>query len=177
MNQGNLDKKFQGDDGVWQDGGLFFYFPTQNQWIALFFAFASQAWHTDDQTGHPVVVVEGPTPGNQPRPDEPDFRVRIVAALVNPIGPAPEKETVTLLNTTPASIDVSGWQIADRLKNKCALSGTLPAGAAQIFPLASNVQLGNKGGIISLLDANGLKVDGVQYTQAQGEREGWTIVF
>ncbi|MBI1259711.1 MAG: DUF2278 family protein [Chloroflexi bacterium] len=176
MNQGSLDKQYTKDDGVWQDGGLLINFPSQNQWIAMFFAFASQAWHTDDQTGHAIVVVEGPTPGNQPRPEEPDFSVRIIAALVNPIGPAPEHETVTLLNTTPNPIDVSGWQIADRLKNKCTISGTIASGAAQMFPLPQNVQLGNKGGIITLMDANGLKIDGVQYTQDQA-REGWTVVF
>jgi hypothetical protein len=27
--------------------------------------------------------------------------VRIIAALVNPLGPAPEQETVTLINTGP----------------------------------------------------------------------------
>jgi hypothetical protein len=31
----------------------------------------------------------------------------------------------------------------------------------------ANVQLGNSGGIITLLDENGLKVDGVSYTQGQ----------
>ncbi|MFL5586167.1 MAG: hypothetical protein ACJ797_05620 [Ktedonobacteraceae bacterium] len=39
------------------------------------------------------------------------------------------------------------------------------------------VQLGNKGGIITLLNAQGLKVHGVSYTQEQAQREGWAIVF
>jgi uncharacterized protein YukJ len=177
MNQGSLDEGFRRDDGVWQDGGLLIHFPAQSQWVALFFAFASQAWHTDDQTGHALVDVSGPQPGNQPRPDEPDFRVRIIAALVNPIGPAPEQETVMLLNTTPDPIDLTGWQIADRLKTTCPISGMLAPGAAQVFLLPQNVQLGNKGGTITLLDASGLKVDGVQYTQEQARREGWTVVF
>ncbi len=103
--------------------------------------------------------------------------MRIIAALVNPMGPAPEHETVTLLNTTPDPIDLTGWQIADRLKNKTTLSGTLAAGAAQKFDLPHTVQLGNKGGIITLLDASGLKVDGVEYTADQARREGWTVVF
>jgi hypothetical protein len=39
------------------------------------------------------------------------------------------------------------------------------------------MQLSNKGGIITLLDDDGLKVDGVSYTAAQGDQPGWTIVF
>jgi uncharacterized protein YukJ len=92
MNQGN-DPGHRGEDGVWQDGGLIQRFPATDQWVAIFLAFQSQAWHTDDATGHRL---PGPTPGPgpTPHPSEPDFRVRIVAALVNPIGPAPEAETV-----------------------------------------------------------------------------------
>jgi hypothetical protein len=39
------------------------------------------------------------------------------------------------------------------------------------------VQLGNRGGIITLLDNRGLKVDGVSYSEQQAQREGWTLVF
>lgn len=165
MNQGN-DASHKGDDGVWQDGALMFHFPSTQQWVAVFLAFQSQAWHTDDQTGH--ALVDGPAP---------DHLVRIVGALVNPLGPAPEQETVTLLNASPTDIDLSGWKIADRLKNKMALSGTVPSGAAITLKLSQNVQLGNNGGMITLLNEKGLKVDGVSYTAQQAQKEGWTIVF
>jgi len=33
------------------------------------------------------------------------------------------------------------------------------------------------GGVITLLDADGLKVDGVAYTRDQARREGWSTVF
>ncbi|SBW22497.1 hypothetical protein FDG2_2732 [Candidatus Protofrankia californiensis] len=39
------------------------------------------------------------------------------------------------------------------------------------------MQLGNSGGLITLLDRRGLKVDGVSYTGAQAGHEGWTITF
>jgi hypothetical protein len=97
--------------------------------------------------------------------------------LVNPSGGAPERETVTILNASPNSINLNGWQIADRLKNKHTLSGTLKAGATMVIALPQTVQLGNKGGIITLLDNQGLKVDGVSYTEAQAKKEGWTVVF
>jgi uncharacterized protein YukJ len=175
MNQGNVGQ-FTKDDGVWQDGGIILHFPSTDQWVGVFLAFQSQAWHTDDHTGHRLEE-PGPGPGPEPSPTEPDFRVLIIGALINPIGPAPERETVTLLNATPAAIDLAGWQIADQQKRKLALSGTLAAGETRQIVLAPPVQLGNKGGIITLLDNHGLKVHGVSYTKADADREGWTVVF
>ncbi|GCE18704.1 hypothetical protein KDK_25040 [Dictyobacter kobayashii] len=51
MNQGN-DPGHEQEDGVWQDGALFIYLPTQDQWMAVFLKFQSQASQTDDTTGH-----------------------------------------------------------------------------------------------------------------------------
>ena len=171
MNQGN-DPNFAHDDGVWQDGALVFRFPSTDQWVALFLAFQSQAWHTDDNTGHAISE-----PGHVPGPAEPDRVVRIVGALVNPIGPAPEAESITLLNASPEPVELAAWEIADRLKNKQSLTGTIAAGVTLTVPVQLPVQLGNRGGIITLLDDQGLKVDGVSYTEQQAQREGWTLVF
>jgi uncharacterized protein YukJ len=176
MNQGNIPP-FLGDDGVWQDGGLVLQFSSTQQWVGIFLAFQSQAWHTDDTTGHTSPDTPHPGPGPQPGPGEPDHAIRIVGALVNPIGPAPEHETVTILNASPSAINLTGWQIADRLKNKHGLSGTINAGATRVIALPPSVQLGNKGGMITILDDKGLKVDGVAYTGDQAKKEGWTLVF
>ncbi len=51
MNQGNASR-WQGDDGVWQDGCLMFHLAKQNEWRAIFLAFQSQSFNTDDKTGH-----------------------------------------------------------------------------------------------------------------------------
>jgi uncharacterized protein YukJ len=52
MNQGNA-RQFASDDGVWQDGALLLQFATPaNEWAALFLAFQSQTWRTDDLSGH-----------------------------------------------------------------------------------------------------------------------------
>jgi uncharacterized protein DUF2278 len=165
MNQGNV-APFLGDDGVWQDGGFVLQFLSTRQWVAIFLAFRSQAWHTDDTKGHTI----SDTP-------EPDHRIHIVGALVNPIGPAPEHETVTILNASPSAINLAGCQIADKLKNKHGLSGTINAGATLVISLPPSVQLGNNGGMITLLDIKGLKVDGVAYTGEQAKKKGWTLVF
>ena len=53
MNQGN-SARFRGDDGVWQDGGLLL--RLDGRWVGIFLAFQSQAWHTDDSTGHAIAA-------------------------------------------------------------------------------------------------------------------------
>ncbi|MFE9997717.1 DUF2278 family protein [Streptomyces avermitilis] len=170
MNQGN-SRRFEGDDGVWQDGGLLIHFPAQSRWVGVFLAFQSQKWHTDDATGHALDVAgPRPEPGLQP--------VRLVAALVNPPGPAPEAESVTLINASPAPVDLTGWRLVDRLGHGGPVPpGPLAAGATLSAPLSDGAQLGNHGGEITLLDADGLKVHGVSYTAEQAAHEGWTVVF
>ena len=169
MNQGN-SARFRGDDGVWQDGGLLLRFPAENRWVGIFLAFQSQAWHTDDVTGHAIA--------DRPEPAKEGAAVRIIAAMVNPIGPAPERETVTLINASPQPVDLTGWRIADRMKQTCSLpSGPLAAGATLNVTLNGRVALGNNGGSITLLERTGLKVSGVSYTAEQARSEGWTLTF
>ena len=104
--------------------------------------------------------------------------MRIVAALVNPVGPAPEREIVTLLNASPVPVDLTGWRLADRMKRACPIPAVpLAPGATLAVELAPTVQLGNGGGAITLLDPAGLKVDGVAYTADDARQEGWQIVF
>lgn len=177
MNQGNTGR-FRGDDGVWQDGGLLLHYPDANQWVAIFLAFQSQVWHTDDQTGHTVADLPAAGPAPTPGPAEPDHTVRIVAALVNPVGPAPERETVTLINASAQDLNLDGWSLADRLKQRMPLDPiTLSAGDATRVQLRPPIQLGNQGGLLTLLNPAGLKVDGVAYTKEQAKAEGRTLVF
>jgi hypothetical protein len=104
--------------------------------------------------------------------------VRIAAALVNPIGGAPEQETATLINTSGNVVDLGGWALLDRLKRRMPLEQViLPPGEAIRVRLRDPVQLGNRGGLLTLLDPAGLKVDGVAYTEEQAAEEGRTIVF
>lgn len=175
MNQGNSGS-FIKDDGVWQDGGLILRFPGQDQWVAIFLKFQSQAIHTDDVTGHRLTDVPQPPPTPTPTPDRPDGLVRILAAQVNTLT-SPEDETVILLNTSPQPIDLNGWSLADSRKNRKPLTGSLPPGEPRVFHVRPEVELSNKGGIISLLNAQGLKVHGVSYTRDQAREPGWTLVF
>jgi uncharacterized protein YukJ len=171
MNQGN-SAEFERDDGVWQDGGLLVHLTGEARWVGIFLAFQGQAWHTDDTTGHALDQIAPPPTTSEPP------ALRILAAMVNPAGPAPEEETVLLLNASPEPVDLAGWRIADRLKNSCAVpGGPLAAGATRQVTVVDGLQLGNGGGSITLLDAGGLKVSGVSYTAEQARREGWMIVF
>jgi uncharacterized protein YukJ len=171
MNQGNKGK-FGQENGVYQDGGLLIHFGDRNQWVAAFFAFQSQSFHTNDQTGAPL----DDKVGTDPIPVSAD--IRIIAALVNPLGEDPGKETVILLNTTSSRIDLSGWSLSDRLKKKHKLSGFIePDSTLKVALSGQDVQLSNNGGIITLLNQQDLKVDGVSYTKENVQQQGRTIVF
>jgi hypothetical protein len=58
-----------------------------------------------------------------------------------------------------------------------ALEGAIPGGETLRVQLTPQVVLPNRGGVITLLDAAGLKVDGVAYTGDQAAAPGTTIVF
>jgi uncharacterized protein YukJ len=182
QNQGNSGR-FAKDNGVWQDGGLLFQFPGSDQWVAVFLRFRTQTWHTDDQTGDPLAPpVSGPPSdaagdgADLPTTTEPDGLVRIVAALVND-AKTPERETVTLLNTSPRKIALQGWFLLDKAEAKVPLSGELGPGETKAFPIQRPAALSNKGGLITLVNADGLKVDGVSYTKKQASNPGWTLKF
>lgn len=190
MNQGNPappagKRPWFEDNGPWQDGGLIFRFPRQDQWTSMFMKFQSQAWHTDDSTGRPlgesVLGAEPPAshailPHAVPTQAQPDGLVRIVAALVNDTA-SPEHETVTLLNTADRAIDLTGWTLADRTKRRMPLSGEIPRGGTLTVNVAPPVELSNHGGLITLLNDRGVKVHGVSYTRDQARTPGLTIAF
>ncbi|HSK75982.1 MAG TPA: DUF2278 family protein [Thermoanaerobaculia bacterium] len=182
MNQGS-PPPHKGDNAIWQDGALFIHFPVEDKWLAFFLAFQSQHAQTDN-AGHPVpgspkfgpasVVVGG---GGVEAPAA--AGVNIVAALVNPPGNDVGLETVTLLNARPEPVSLSGWKLEDGAGHRSPLNGEVVAPGETIrIPLDGlAVQLSNKGGTLSLLDPNGLKVHGVAYTKQQASAQGWTVVF
>jgi len=167
MNQGNPLDDHCADNGTYQDGALLLHYPARDRWIAIFLAFQTQAWHTSDRTGSPLMKRGG----------NPEYCVRIVAALVNPKGDDTGRETVTLLNTTARPVDLRGWSLADRWKHRAPLTGVLPPAEAITVTLPPGVALGNEGGLITLLDPRGRKVHGVAYTRHQAQEPGRLIVF
>lgn len=177
MNQGN-SAGYRRDDGVWQDGALLIQFPRTARWVGIFIKFQSQGWHTDDKHGHTIKAGPGEIDTDMVIHDEPDLVVRIVAALVNPAGDDPGHETVTLLNTTRRTVDLSGWALSNKFKEKYVLRNRqIGPGDTLTIKLPAEVPLSNDGGIITLLNRQGLKVHGVAYTRGQAARQGWTITF
>jgi uncharacterized protein YukJ len=174
MNQGNPRGNYYNDNGPWQDGGLLFHFSSLERWIAVFTAFQSQAFHTDDVTGHPLndLPIDD---HNQPENQNP---VRLVAAMVNPAGDDTGKEYVILLNKNGRQpINLNGWQLLDKLDNKDVISNkTIEAGGTLRINLSGKeAQLGNQGGTITLLDGKGLKVDGATFTKKDASNEGMLV--
>jgi uncharacterized protein YukJ len=174
MNQGNVPPDHDKDNGVYQDGAFFIYYPDEKRYIAVFCKFQSQVVHTDDASAAPIT-----NPAGVPVTPETDTPVVITAALVNPRGVDTGKERVYLLNTTDETIDLDGWVIVDKANNRDVLSGvTIGGGDVFKYTLKGNgAQLSNKGGTISLLNKEGLKVSGVSYTADDAKSEGRIVQF
>ncbi len=168
MNQGSIGR-FQHDNGVYQDGALLIHFPSRDEWIGIFLAFQSQCFHTDDRTGHAI---------DEACKQPVEEAVKIIAAQVNPMGHDPGHESVVLINISPSPVNLERWTLADKNKRQHRLSGVLEAGSVLTVSLSgADVQLSNKGGIITLLNAQGIKIHGVSYTKVDARKQGWMIIF
>jgi poly(U)-specific endoribonuclease len=131
----------------------------------------------------PPVVVTNPDP-SQPSVVTPPVvasSVRIVAALVNPMGDDPGRETVTLINTGTAEVSLEGWMLLDAMNHRYQVSdqvAKIAAGGTFVIRLPKNsVQLSNKGGEIRLLNREGKVAHQVSYTKKQAQEQGITILF
>lgn len=108
-----------------------------------------------------------------------DGQVKIIAALVNPIGDDPGSEMISLVNMSSASIDLAGWRLLDKMNNRYEIADlTLRGGSTATIVLPKNsMQLSNKGGEIRLLNSSNQIVHRVTYSKEQASREGLTITF
>ncbi|TCL73805.1 DUF2278 family protein [Rhizobium sp. BK251] len=184
MNQGD-GGSFKATNGPNQDGALLIHFTDTNEWVAIFLGFQTQNWNTDPVTGDPVSAERGGQGrGEGTRRPQPVVAssIRIVAALINPVnGPGgTEAETVTIANRSDMAAALDGWRIRDGSGKSQTLNGTLAAGEFRTIPLngaAGGPQLGNKGGDIILVNAEGAVADRVGYGKSETANEGWTTIF
>jgi uncharacterized protein YukJ len=185
MNQGSA-----GDNGGrYRDGALFVDFPASGITHALFLKFQNQVWHTKGEQAIPIAdapaVAEIAIPETGPiapwailPEDSPTRLATIISALVNPMGRDRGHESVTILNLSADRLDLSGWTLQDERERQQQLRGSVAPSESITIPLdGTSMQLNNKGGTITLLEARGLKVDGVAYTAAQAKEAGRPIVF
>jgi poly(U)-specific endoribonuclease len=121
----------------------------------------------------------GPDPARPPMPPFVDSPVRIIAALVNPVGDDQGHETVTLVNTGALAQSLEGWFLVDKAGLRFGLSDvTLAPGIAQTVRLpVKSIQLSNKGGEIRLVNRDGHTAHLVHYSKAQAKDQGRTILF
>ena len=95
--------------------------------------------------------------------------------MVNPSGDDAGKEYVILLNKSSKDIDLNGWSIMDKSNERhdVITNKIIPAGDTLKIRLSGEgAQLSNKGGIITLLNSEGLKIDGVSYTSTDADVQG-----
>jgi hypothetical protein len=97
--------------------------------------------------------------------------------MVNPAGDDVGLEFVILLNKSDQDIDLEGWQIVDKLNKKETITHQIiKAGRTRrIFLSGNGAQLSNKGGNITLVNADGIKIDGATYTAGDASAQGWVI--
>lgn len=127
----------------------------------------------DDAT---TVIVAPPPPVVAPTPAIEQGSLRIIAALVNPIGADRGNETITLMNISPDEIDLAGLELTDRSNRRMPLTGVLPAGGVLQVTL-SVLSLNNTGDDIFLRDASGEVIHSVTYAKEQAKLAGWTLTF
>ena len=112
MNQGN-SAGFAKDDGPWQDGGLIIRLPQPDRWVAVFLAFQSQAWHTDDITGHAA----GRRSRDGSARDPATSAVACASWRAGQSGRARAGARDRHARQHPRdAVSLAGWSIADRLK-------------------------------------------------------------
>jgi uncharacterized protein YukJ len=177
MNQGNKGAH-AGDNGAFHDGGVILAYADRH--VGLFLGFQTQRIPTDAH-GAPTPdarplseLIGAPGPGGVTTGD-----VYLERALVNPTGADPGLEVVVLGNLATSAVSLDGWRLVDKNQRSTALDGAAVDGGGSLLVQldGAGVQLGNKGGNLVLLDANGNQVDSVVYTGQDAAPEGRYVRF
>ncbi len=118
-------------------------------------------------------------PVTPPPPTQARAKIRIIAALINPEGHDPGHETVTLINIGIGTQSLDGWRLVDRNGKQQLLGNSLlqPGEVIRITLPLNSVQLSNKGGKISLFNAQDQLVHSVSYSKSQARSSGETVLF
>jgi len=165
------------ENGVWHDGAIFLLSTNSDRVTAIFLAFQTQAWQTDDNgqaregtTGYeaPRYDFAGGGLGNQIPASNPVAELTSLNRLPDGLG------RLVITNMSNQPLDVKNWSITSPTGVFDLPDETIAPGE----PLAADLPPGlieDAGGILSLLEAQGLKVDGVSYLG--GPASGWSSSF
>ena len=96
--------------------------------------------------------------------------VLIIRALPNPSGTDEGNEWVELQNVTNQAIDLTGWQMEDRMGRAESLMGTLQPNEVKRFMISrssnESMQMTNKSGLIILRNSDSEEIATVKYSRA-----------
>lgn len=165
------------ENGSWHDGAIFLISATTDRVTAIFLAFQTQAWQTDAQGQ----ALDGATGFEAPRYD---FAGGGLGNLVSASAPLAELTSLNRLpdgtgrlvvaNMASGPLDVSGWSVTTPNASLDLPATVIEPGQPLSIALTNDL-IDDAGGILSLLDARGLKVDGVAYLG--GSTAGWSTSF
>lgn len=172
----DIDERLH-ENGPWHDGAIFLLSTNTDRVTAIFLAFQTQSWQTDSHGQQ----VDGSTGFEAPRYDFAG------GGLGNPVPTSPPKAELTSLNRladgtaklvianmSSDSLDVSGWAVATPTSSFPLPATTIEPGQPLAVVLTNDL-INDAGGILSLLDDRGLRVDGVSYSG--GLAAGWSTSF
>ena len=166
------------ENGVWHDGACFIWDARARRMSAIFLAFQSQAWHTNDEGD----VLYGATGCEAPLYDfsQGAFSALPIprrAAEITSAHRAPDGTGVIVVaNMSAEALDLTNWRLLVDAQRTYPLPAThLPPG----HPLPAAVPAGalsNGGGLVTLVNAGNLRVDGVAYLGGD-PKAGWSTSF
>jgi len=166
------------ENGVWHDGACFIWDARARRMSAIFLAFQSQAWHTNDSgdliygsTGCEPPLYDFAEGGFAPLPSA-KRAAEITSAHRAPDGAA----TIVVANMTAGALDLTNWRLLVDAERTYPLPAThLPPGQ----PLAAALPAGalsDAGGLVTLVNSGNLRVDGVAYLGGDA-KTGWSTAF
>jgi uncharacterized protein YukJ len=166
------------ENGTWHDGACFIWDEGARRMTGAFLAFQSQAWHTNDNGD----VIYGITGAEAPLYDFSDgpgapLPLPQRAVELTSVHRAPDGAAILILaNMTNAPIDLTGWTIIAEAEKTIPLpGGALLPGQPLSAPLRPGV-LNDSGGILMLVNAANLRVDGAAYPGGDAGA-GWSTSF
>ncbi len=166
------------ENGTWHDGACFIWDEAGRRMTAAFLSFQSQAWHTNANgdllygaTGCEAPQYDFSSDGLTPMP-VPKRPAELTSLHRAPDGTG----TLILTNMTNASLDLTGWSVLSQAELSIP-APAIPLASSQplTIPLAAGV-LNDSGGILTLINAAGLRVDGVAYLGGDA-LNGWSTSF
>ena len=167
------------ENGVWHDGACFIWDPNSKRMTAIFLAFQTQGWHTNDNgdlifgaTGCEAPAYDFSAGGDGVQLPLPKRAAEITSAHRAPDGTA----SIVVANMGEAALDLTGWRLLiDTVTSFPLPATTLAPGQPLSIPLPAG-SLSDAGGLLTLINSSQLRVDGVAYLGGDPVA-GWSTSF